>query len=149
MTRRPSFVASTLMGRLLPSLRSRLEVQSSLLAALQGKTDRLHVDQPSSLAELDGQRRGQHRLRRSLVYRGEVTPARRSGELYPGVFYVDPANAEAIERLLSLPATAAIPVFWVLFPIHRESSIAARPERRRSPVRAVCPGHPVPVIPAS
>ncbi len=115
MTRRPSFVASTLMGRLLPSLRSRLEVQSSLLAALDGKTDRLH-----SINRILWRNwtvnRGANIVSANHAFRGEITPAIER-ELYPGVFHVDPSNIEAIERLLQLAGDRGIPVYWVLFPI--------------------------------
>jgi hypothetical protein len=50
-----SFVASTVMGRLLPSLRSRLEVQSDVVAALDGKTNCRHwmtLDRPTEFADL-------------------------------------------------------------------------------------------------
>ena len=38
-------------------------------------------------------------------------------QLYTDLFYVDPANAEAIERILKLAADSRIPLFWVLFPL--------------------------------
>jgi len=115
MTRKTPFVASTLMGRLLPSLRSRLEVQSSLMAALQGKTDRLH-SMNRVLWRNWTVNRGANVVSADRVYRGELTPEVER-ELYPGLFYIDPANAGAIERLLQLAGERGIPVFWVLFPV--------------------------------
>ncbi len=115
MTRNTSFVASTLMGRLLPSLRSRLEVQSCLLAALRGETDRLHSIN-RVLWRNWTVNRGANIVSADRLYRGEVTPEVER-ELYPGLFYVDPANARAIERLVQLAGDHGIPVFWVLFPV--------------------------------
>ena len=43
MTRRVPLMVSILVGRLLPSVRSRLEVRSNLLAALRGEPDPLHA----------------------------------------------------------------------------------------------------------
>ena len=114
-TRKTTFVASTLMGRLLPSLRSRLEVQSCLLAALHGKTDRLHT-MNRVLWRNWTVNRGANVISADHTFRGELTPEAER-ELYPGLFYIDPANAEAINRLLQLAGDRGVPVFWVLFPV--------------------------------
>ena len=37
--------------------------------------------------------------------------------LHPGIFFVDPTNAEGMERLLQLAASRDIPVFWLLPPL--------------------------------
>ena len=42
ITRKSSLMVSMLVGRLLPSLRCRMEVRSNLLSALRGENDRLH-----------------------------------------------------------------------------------------------------------
>jgi hypothetical protein len=114
-TRNTSFVASTLIGRLLPSLRSRLEVQSSLRAALNGKPDRLHSINRVLLRNWTVNR-GANVLSSEHVDHGEVTPDVER-DLRPGIFYVDPANARALEQLLELASERCIPVFWVLFPV--------------------------------
>jgi hypothetical protein len=33
------------------------------------------------------------------------------------LFYVDPANAQAIDQILALAASREIPIFWLLFPL--------------------------------
>ncbi len=103
ITRRSSFMVSMLVGRLLPSLRCRLEIRSNLLSALRGETDRLHdinrtlwrnwtVNGGANIADLDS------------GCEEKVTPevARR---MQTDIFHVDPMNAEAIERLLQLAAS--------------------------------------------
>ena len=87
-----------------------------VLAAI-ARRDRPHsLDQSRPLAELVRQRRGECRSVRCLP-----TAARSTREverqLYTDLFYVDPANAEAIERILKLAADRRIPLFWVLFPL--------------------------------
>jgi hypothetical protein len=115
ITKRSSFMISMLVGRLLPSLRCRLEIRSNLLSALRGETDRLHdinrtlwrnwtVNCGAHIADLDSR------------YEEKVTPevARR---MQTDIFYVDRMNAQAIERLLQLAAKRNIPVFWLLTPL--------------------------------
>ena len=115
ITRKSSFMISMLVGRLLPSLRCRIEIRSNLLAALRGETDRLHdinrtlwrnwtVNGGANIADLDSR------------YEEKVTPevARR---LHADVFHVDRMNSEAIERLLQLASERNIPVFWLLTPL--------------------------------
>jgi hypothetical protein len=115
MTGRMPFVVSTLVGRLLPSLRSRLELRSNLLAALQGQTDPLQainrvlwrnwtVNAGANVAAVHPS------------YQGEVAPDVES-RLHTSLFHVDPTNAEAIERLLKLAAQQTIPVFWLMSPL--------------------------------
>jgi hypothetical protein len=115
ITKRSSFMISMLVGRLLPSLRCRLEVRSNLLSALRDEPDRLHdinrtlwrnwtVNGGANIADLDSR------------YEEKVTPevARR---MQTDVSHVDRMNAEAIERLLQLAARRNIPVFWLLTPL--------------------------------
>jgi hypothetical protein len=118
ITRNAPFVASALVGRLLPSLRARLEIQSTVMAAFQGETDRIRSINPVLWRNwsVNG---GANVASAVPAYRGEL-----SGEvkrqLYADIFYVDPANAEAIERTLTLAADRRIKVFWVLFPLAPE-----------------------------
>ena len=115
MTRRTSFVVSTLVGRLLPSLRSRLEVQSNVLAALRGETDRLHAINRVLLRNwtVNG---GANVVSADSRFQGDVTPdvAR---VLRTDHFYVDSTNAAAIDRLLGLAGERNIPVFWLMAPV--------------------------------
>jgi lysophospholipase L1-like esterase len=115
MTRKAPFIASTLVGRLLPSLRSRLEVRSNVLAALRGETDRLHAinrvlwrnwtaNGGANLASADS------------PFQGEVA-LEVAQRLHTDRFHVDRTNATAIERLLRLAAERQIPVFWLMCPL--------------------------------
>jgi len=115
MTGRVPFVVSTLMGRLLPSLRSRLEVRSKLLAALRGRTDRLHAIN-RVLWRNWTVNAGANVAAANPSYQGEVAPEVES-RLHTSLFHVDPTNAEAIERLLKLAAQRKIPVFWLMSPL--------------------------------
>jgi len=115
ITRRVPFMASTLLGRLLPSLRSRLEVRSNLLAALRGEPDPLHAIN-RILWRNWTRNAGANVTAAHSSHRGEVTPEVES-RLHTSVFHVEPTNAEAIERLLKLAARRKVPVFWLMAPL--------------------------------
>jgi hypothetical protein len=115
MTRNGRFMLATVAGRLLPSLRSRLEIRSQVMAAIRGETDPVP---------------GMNRIlvRNWTVNRGanvaSVRPLRQDDaepeiehRLHPEVFFVDPTNAQGMERLLQLAADRDIPVFWLLPPL--------------------------------
>ena len=104
ISRRPETAAAALVGCLLPSVRSRLEIRSNLIAALGGQTDPLHdinrllwrnwtVNDGANVASLHS------------GYRGELAPDIEE-RLHPSAFFVDRSNAEGIERLLRLAARA-------------------------------------------
>lgn len=106
-----------LTARLLPSLRSRLEVRSTVLSALQDRADPIReinrmlwrnwsVNGGANVAMLDS------------PYRGELSPETREN-LHPDRWYVDRTNAEGIEYLLRLARERGIRVFWLLPPISR------------------------------
>ncbi len=114
MTRRVPFVVSALMGRLLPSLRSRLEIRSSLLAAVRGQTDPLPAIN-RVLWRNWTVNSGANVAAAHSSFQGEVAPAV-EGRLHTSVFHVDPTNAEAIERFMKLAAQQKIPVFWLMSP---------------------------------
>jgi hypothetical protein len=115
MTGDAPFVASAIVGRLLPSLRCRLEVRSNLLAALRGERDRIPVI-------------NRVLLRNWTVNRGAnvvgpgTSPQQDDDEqeierrLHPSLFHVDRNNVEALERLMQLAAERDIRVFWLLPP---------------------------------
>jgi hypothetical protein len=115
VTRNAPFVLSTVVGRLLPSLRARLEIQSTVSAAIQGKTDRI-CSMNSVLCRNWSVNRGANVAPATSAYRGEVS-AEVERQLYTDIFFVDPANAEAIEQILKLAAALRIPLFWVLCPL--------------------------------
>ena len=115
MTRKGPLVLSALVSRALPSLRSRLEVRSNLMAALRRQTDPL----PEINRVL---------WRNWTVNAGANVAAAHSSpkaaldpavglRLHTGFFHVDPTNETAIERLLELAAQRKIQVFWLLPPL--------------------------------
>jgi hypothetical protein len=102
-------------ARMLPSLQSRLEVRSNIVAALNGTRDPIQeinrvlwrnwsVNEGANVASLNSS------------YRGELSPEIRE-RLHPDRWYVDPSNARGIERLLRLAQDRKIRVFWLLPPI--------------------------------
>ena len=102
---------------MLPSLQSRLEVRSSLVAALDGTADPIQeinrvlwrnwsVNEGANVASLNS------------TYRGELSPEIRD-RLHPDRWYVESSNAEGIERLLRLARERKVRVFWLLPPISR------------------------------
>ena len=109
------FVVSTLVGRLFPSLRSRLEIRSAITAALCGEHDQIRSINPVLWRNwsVNG---GANVASAATPFSGEVTAEVRQ-QLYTDLFYVDPANALAIERILDLAAERQLPIFWVLFPL--------------------------------
>jgi hypothetical protein len=109
------FVVSTLIGRLFPSLRSRFEIRSAITAALGGKTDPIRAINPV-LWRNWSVNDGANVASSASPFRGDVTAEVRQ-QLYTDVFYVDPANAQAIERIIDIAAERQLPIFWVLFPL--------------------------------
>jgi hypothetical protein len=100
---------------LLPSVQSRLEVRSSITAALNGTRDPIQeinrvlwrnwsVNDGANVAMLNSS------------YRGELSPEIRE-RLHPDRWYVDPSNVAGIERLLRLARDREIRVYWLLPPI--------------------------------
>jgi hypothetical protein len=122
---RGEFLAASLLGRLLPSFRSRLELRSNLLAALRGETDRLH-DINRIVWRNWTANAGANVATRHSQYGGELT-ADAERNLRPKVSYVHRVNAEGIERLLRLAAARGIRVFWLLPPL--ASALQARREQ--------------------
>ena len=117
MTRNGPFMLATIVGRLLPSLRSRLEVRSNVLAALRGETDRIPAINRVLVAQLDGQRRGQRRGRQfpqpqdEVAARHRATPAPRA---LPSSTRPMPWEWSGS---CSWPRAHDIPVFWLLTPL--------------------------------
>ncbi len=115
ITRNAPFVASTLVGRLLPSLRARLEIQSAVMAAVRGETDRIRSINPVLWRNWTVNH-GANVASAVPAYNGELS-AEAERPFYTDIFHVDPANAEAIERILRLAAGRRIPIYWVLCPL--------------------------------
>jgi hypothetical protein len=137
-------VASILVGRFLPSLRSRLEIQSAFKAALAGETDRIQAINPTLWRNWSVN--GGANIAPALPpFNGKVTAQVRR-KLYTGLFYVDPANAQAINQILELAASRKIPIFWVLFPLSPELQSlrdqSGADEQHDHFLRSVVAGHP-------
>jgi hypothetical protein len=115
LTRNHPFLLSMIVGRLIPSLRSRLEIQSNVLAAVRGERDRIGainrvlwrnwtVNQGANVAATVSPNQG--------TVRPDVEQ-----RLHPRQFHVDPSNVEGMERLMRLAQAHGIPVFWLLPPL--------------------------------
>jgi hypothetical protein len=115
LTNNRSFLLSMVVGRLLPSLRSRLEIQKNVLAALRGERDRIGAINRVLLRNWSVNR-GANVSATVSPSPGIVRPdvERR---LHPSLFYVDRTNAEAMERLMQLADDRGIPVLWLLPPL--------------------------------
>jgi hypothetical protein len=110
-----TFGVELLVARLLPSVRSRLEVRSQLMAALGGTND--------PLSEINrvlwrnwSTNGGANVASLHSGYRGELSPEIQD-RLHPDRWYVDRSNAEGIDRLLHLAEKRDVRVFWLLPPI--------------------------------
>jgi hypothetical protein len=108
-------VLSTIVGRLLPSLRARLEVRSNVLAALRGEPDRIGAINRVLWRNWSVNRGANvNGFQKSRTDEPETEIERR---LHPGVFYVDRTNAAGLEWLMQLADERKIPVFWLLTPL--------------------------------
>ena len=130
ITRNAPFVASTLVGRLLPSLRARLEIQSAVMAAIQGEHDAHPLDQSRPLAELDREPWGQRRLGRTRFQRRAEfrSPSGRSTQTF--FTWIRPMPKPSSESW-TLAAARRIPIYWVLCPLSPDIAVAPRSERGR------------------
>jgi hypothetical protein len=115
ISRNPSLVASMIVGRLLPSLRYRLEVRSNVLAALRGETDRIQTINRVLLRNWT-RNGGANVVAAGTLQQHDAGASEIERRLHPGFFHVDRTNAEAVERLIRLAAERDIPVFWLLPP---------------------------------
>jgi hypothetical protein len=113
--RRSEFVVSTLAGRLLPSLRSRLEIRSHLLAVMQGDAGPLH-EINRALWRNWTVNDGANVALPEPPYDGVLT-AKDFKNLHPHFFYAEKSNSKAIDQLLKLAQQRNIPVFWLLPPL--------------------------------
>ncbi len=102
-------------GRLIPSLRSRLEVRSWIIATLGGETNPISatnrvlwrnwsVNQGANLASAQS------------PFDGRLD-AQVADRLHTDRFHVDRTNALAIDRMLSLAAREHVLIYWLLPPI--------------------------------
>ncbi len=115
LTRNRSLLLSMIVGRLFPSLRSRLEVQTNVLAALRGERDRIGAINRVLLRNWSVNR-GANVAATVAPDPGTVRPDV-EGRLHPNVFHVDPTNAAGMERLMKIADDRGIPVLWLLPPL--------------------------------
>ena len=118
------FTVAALVGRVVPSVRARLEIRSSVMAAVAGRSNPVPA------------------MNRVLLRNWEVNDGAnlsptglRAGEteggierrLRPDFFHVDRSNAAGLNALMGLAESRRIPVFWLLPPI--APSLQARRDR--------------------
>jgi hypothetical protein len=113
--RRPQLVASTLVAELLPSLRSRLQVRSSVMAALQGTTDRLEEINPVLWRNWTVNS-GANVAQSTIPFDGEL-PSDVEMKLHPTVFFAHPSNEFAIRQILELASDRGVHVYFLLAPL--------------------------------
>lgn len=115
MLHKTHFSLEILTARLLPSVAARLEIRSGVLNALKGTIDPIPeinrvlwrnwtVNCGANVASLNGD------------FDGKLSPEIRE-RLHPDRWYVDPANAMGVDRLLKLARERRLRVFWLLPPI--------------------------------
>lgn len=113
-----AFLATTLLGRLVPSVRARLEVRQSVLAALRGETA-----SPRALTRLHWRNwtinRGAQFTPKNPSFTGRVTPEVHKG-LASHVWWCHKLNAAYVRRFLALARTRQVRVYWLLPPIAPE-----------------------------
>ena len=115
LTRNRSFLLSMIVGRLLPSLRSRLEIQTNVLSAVRGESDRIGAINRVLLRNWTVNRGAN--VAATVSANPETVRPDVEARLHPSSFYVDRTNAEGIERLMRLAENRSIPVFWLLPPL--------------------------------
>ncbi len=115
ITGKATFGVEMLVARLFPSLRSRLEVRSQLMAALNGTAD--PISEINRVLWRNWSANGGANVASlNSPYRGELSPEIRD-RLHPDRWYVDRSNTKGVELLLSLAREQGIRVFWLLPPI--------------------------------
>jgi len=119
LTRNGPFMVATIAGRLLPSLRSRLEIRSQLSAAFRGETDPIPVMNRVLLRNWTVNR-GANVVSIHAKPATDDTEAEIEHRLHPRIFFVDPTNTAGMDRLLQLAAAHQVPVFWLLTPLAPE-----------------------------
>ena len=115
VTRNVPFMLATIVGRLLPSLRARLEIRSQVTAAIRGETD--PIPEMNRILLRNWTVNGGANVAAARPVRQQEDEPEIEHKLHPGLFFVDPTNAEGMERLLQLAAAHEIPVFWLLTPL--------------------------------
>ena len=140
MMPRCDYFAATLAGRVLPSLRSRLEIRSHLLAALRGDAGPLH-EINRALWRNWKVNDGANVVLLQSPYNGELT-AKDAQNLHPNAFYADKSNARAIHLFLTLAQQENIPVFLLLPPLSPNLQSAREQSGAAAGLRALHPRLP-------
>ena len=112
--RNPSFIAVTAVGALIPSVRARNEVRTSILSALRGKIDPLPEENRVVQRNVD-LNLGAVLATRNLAFKGEVGPEVHKA-LMSDVWVTSRVNVTYIHRILDMTAKHNIAVFWLLPP---------------------------------
>ncbi len=113
-SRDPGFLASTVVGKLLPSYQARFEIRSSVKAAFQGRRASPWPAQAAIWATW-GDQLGAQPMPGSPL-RPADDPAL-VHELSPETWSCDPINAAYLEKFLKLAESRHIPVFWLMPPL--------------------------------
>ncbi len=106
---------AAMTARLIPSLQSRLEIRSGLMASLNGTTDRIPEINRMLLRNWTTNDGANVALLES-PYRGLLSPEIQE-KLHPDKWYVDHSNKVGIDRMLKRSRDHQIRVFWLLPPI--------------------------------
>ena len=112
--RDPSFIAATAVGALIPSVRARNEIRTSILSALGGKINPLSEENRVVQRNV-GLNLGANLAARNLAFTGEVGPEVHKA-LMSDVWATHRVNTAYIRRILEMTAKHKIAVFWLLPP---------------------------------
>ena len=115
MTRDGPFMLATIVGRLLPSLRSRLEIRSQVLAALRGETDRIPAMNRILLRNWTVN--GGANVAAAHPERQDDAEPEIERRLHPGLFFVDPTNAAGNGTALATGRCARHPGLLAAAPV--------------------------------
>jgi hypothetical protein len=111
-----SFFFELSLGRLLPSVRSRYEIRSSVWTALRGEANRLQsINRTCRRNWLLND--GANIAAKNPAFHGEIGPDGATKYL-ANVRDCHPVNAEYIRRLFKLAASRNIAVYWLLPPLY-------------------------------
>ena len=112
--RNPSFVASTAVGALFPSVRARNEIRASILSAIHGKIDPLPEENRVGGRNWDVNL-GANFSARNPAFTGEVGPDVHKA-LMSDVWVTSRVNMTYIRRLMDMTAKQNIRLFWLMPP---------------------------------
>ena len=115
--RDPGFAAATLLGKLLPSYKSRFEIRAAIIAALDGRRASPWPAQAVIWATWKAQDGAQPMPSPAMKW---PPPPELLAGLTPPTWTLDPINAHYLERFLSLAESQALPVVWLMPPLGPE-----------------------------